>query len=120
MKKLLFLVSAFFLIILSTKISAQQSKQDFKLVNKIGFEINNLYIAPHDSDDWGEDVLGKDAMPNGDELEIQFHPKENICIWDIRIEDKDGKYIEWESIDLCKWSKITLQYENKKPTAVFE
>jgi hypothetical protein len=120
MKKLFLLVSVLTLVVLSTKISAQQSKQDFTLVNKIGFTINNLYITPHDSNEWGEDILGKDAMPSGDELDIQFHPKENVCIWDLRIEDKDGNYIEWENIDLCKWSKITLHYENKQATASFE
>jgi hypothetical protein len=119
MKKLFVVFSVLFLVILSARVSAQ-AKQDFTLVNKIGFTINNLYITTHDANEWGEDILGKDAMPNGDELDIQFHPKENVCLWDLRIEDKDGNYIEWENIDLCKWTKVTLHYEGKQATATFD
>ena len=33
--------------------------QDFTLVNKTGVEIHALHVAPHSSDEWGEDILGK-------------------------------------------------------------
>ena len=36
--------------------------QDFTLINKTGVEIHALHIAPHSSDEWGEDILGKDTL----------------------------------------------------------
>jgi hypothetical protein len=50
--------------------AARAGDQDFTLVNKTGVEIHSLHVAPHSSDEWGEDILGKDTLANGDSLEI--------------------------------------------------
>lgn len=118
MKKLVFLSIIF--LITAGIISAQNSKQDFKLVNSTGVEIHQVFITPHDANEWGEDILGRDILENGQECDIQFHPKEDACMWDLRITDKEGNAIEWENIDLCKWSKITLKYDGQAATAEFE
>ena len=51
---------------------ARAGDQDFKLVNKTGVEIHALHVAPHSSNEWGEDILGKDTLDNGESLEITF------------------------------------------------
>lgn len=117
MKRLLL---AGFVFICVGSMSAQNAKQDFTLVNSTSVEIHQVYISPHDSDDWGEDVLGRDVLESGQECDIQFHQKEDVCMWDLRISDKDGNAIEWENIDLCKWAKITLKYDGQTATAEFE
>jgi hypothetical protein len=38
---------------------AQDAKQDFTLVNKTGYALNEAYLAPADSNEWQEDFLGK-------------------------------------------------------------
>lgn len=52
-------------IALLTASVARAGDQDFTLVNKTGIEIHSLHVAPHSSDEWGEDILGKDTLPNG-------------------------------------------------------
>src|SRR6185436_11050352 len=44
--------------------------QDFTLVNDTGVVIDKLYVSPHDSDDWEEDILGKDTLASGESLDI--------------------------------------------------
>ena len=90
------------------------------VVNKTGIEIYALYVTPNNSDDWGDDILGADTLPNNNELDIVFNRKEKATYWDIRIEDADGNYIEWDKFNLRKISKITLYYKNRKPTAIIE
>lgn len=102
-----------------SEVSAQGA-QDFVLVNKTGIEIYALYVTPHDSDDWGDDILGADTLAANDDLEITFSRKEKAKLWDLRIEDSDGNYIEWDNINLLKVSEVTLYYRNKKPTATFK
>lgn len=102
---------------LATLARPQNERLDFKLVNKTGVEIHSVYIAPHDSDEWGDDVMGKDTLDNGDSVDIQFHPKTKAKIWDLRVEDKDGKYVEWESFDLTKIEVLTLKIVKGKPVA---
>lgn len=94
--------------------------QDFTLVNKTGVEIHALHVAPHESDDWEEDVLGRDTLPDGATLDIKFDRDEKAARWDLRIEDKDGNHIEWENLDLLKISKVTLHYKDGKGTAEVE
>ena len=100
--------------------ASQSAAQDFMLVNKTGVEIHAVYIAPHDVDDWEEDILGRDTLPNGESVDIKFHRTETAENWDLRIEDSKGNAIEWENLNLLKISKATLFYENGKARAEVE
>lgn len=110
----------FYLPGVTTAEVSAQAAQDFMVVNKTGIEIYALYVTPNNSDDWGDDILGADTLPNNNELDIVFNRKEKATYWDIRIEDADGNYIEWDKFNLRKISKITLYYKNRKPTAIIE
>lgn len=110
----------FYLPGVTTAEVSAQAAQDFTVVNKTGIEIYALYVTPNNSDDWGDDILGADTLPNNNELDIVFARKEKATYWDIRIEDADGNYIEWDKFNLRKISKITLYYKNRKSTAIIE
>ncbi|HYE87401.1 MAG TPA: hypothetical protein VEA16_13660 [Vicinamibacterales bacterium] len=104
----------------STPIVAKQSKLDFTLLNRTGVVIHELYVSPDESDDWEEDVLGRDVLKHNESLDITFSRSEKSCDWDLKIKDEDGDEIEWDSLDLCAASHITLMYQNNKPTAVIK
>ncbi len=94
-----------------------EGKQDFTVHNKTGVIINKLFVAPSDTDDWQEDILGKDTLPNGESLEIVFSPKEKAAKWDLKIEDSEGNSIEWHDLNLMEISEVTLHYDGKNGTA---
>ncbi|MBD0371974.1 MAG: hypothetical protein ICV60_14125 [Pyrinomonadaceae bacterium] len=100
--------------------SQEGGKQDFTLVNQTGVEIDKLYISPHDSNDWQEDILGQDTLPSGQSVDIKFHRNEKAAMWDLRIEDKQGNAIEWENLNLLEINKVTLFYKDGKGTAQTE
>jgi hypothetical protein len=104
----------------SSTAPSEEGKQDFTLVNSTGVEINSLYISPHDTNDWEEDILGRDTLPSGETVNIKFHRSEKAAMWDLRVEDKQGNSIEWENLNLLEISKVTLHYENGKATAETE
>jgi hypothetical protein len=91
--------------------------QDFTLVNATGVEIDKVFISPHDVDDWEEDILGQDTLPDGENVDIKFNRTETAPLWDLRIEDQKGNSIEWENLDLLKIAKLTLTYKDGKATA---
>eukprot|EP00456_Euglypha_rotunda_P091761 TRINITY_DN96568_c0_g1_i1.p1 TRINITY_DN96568_c0_g1~~TRINITY_DN96568_c0_g1_i1.p1 ORF type:complete len:127 (+),score=21.97 TRINITY_DN96568_c0_g1_i1:75-455(+) len=95
-------------------------EQDFSLVNKTGFTIDSLHISPHSSDEWGEDILGKDTLGDGETLNITFHRKEKAAMWDLRVEDSDGKSFTWEKLNLLEISEVTLFYRKGVATATFK
>ncbi|MEW6654061.1 MAG: hypothetical protein AB1394_11420 [Bacteroidota bacterium] len=117
MKKLYFVFAIIFTFTVSL---SAQGKQDVTVVNKTGVIINELHISPNDVDEWGEDILGQDVLDLDQECDIQFHPKEDVCLWDLKITDSDGNAIEWEKIDLCKALKIVLHWDGTKAWADIE
>jgi hypothetical protein len=100
--------------------ASQQGKQDFTLVNATGVEIHALYVSPHNSDDWEEDILGRDTLPDSERVDITFKRDEKAALWDLRVEDKQGNSIEWENLNLLEISKVTLNYKDGKATAQTE
>lgn len=91
--------------------------QDFTLVNDTGFDIHSVYVAPHSSDDWEEDVLGRDTLDDGESVDITFSRKEKTKMWDLRVEDEDGASYEWENLNLLEISNVTLHYKKGKAWA---
>jgi hypothetical protein len=97
--------------------AAPLGDQDFTLINKTGVEIHALHVAPHSSDEWGEDILGKDTLANGESLEITFGKHDRAHHWDLRIEDEKGNSVTWENLDLMKIEEVTLHLKDGKAWA---
>jgi hypothetical protein len=93
---------------------ADDAKQDFRLVNKTGYELKALYVSPSKSDDWEDDVLGQDTLADGEAVNVHFSPKTHTCKWDLKVtySDDDSSAV-WHNIDLCTVEKITIKYNRK-------
>jgi hypothetical protein len=100
--------------------TAFAGEQDFTLVNKTGIEIHKVFISPHNSDEWGEDILGKDTLSDGDSVDITFGKREKAAHWDLRVEDGKGHSVTWESLNLLEISKVTIHLNDGKATADIE
>jgi len=93
---------------------------DFWVVNRTGFTIDEIQVTPHNSKDWGDDVLGKDTLDDGHKVEIVFNRKEKAKVWDLRVEDEDGDEYIWYDLNLLEISEVTLYYKKGKATATFK
>src|ERR1051325_6931512 len=93
---------------------ARSGKQDFICHNQTGVEIHWLYVSPHSSDDWEEDVLGRDTLPNGDSVKITFDDRDKHVHWDLKVTDKDGNALEWYDLNLIEIEEVTLHWDAAK------
>ena len=100
--------------------AAFAGEQDFTLVNKTGVEIHKVFISPHSSDEWGEDILGKDTLDDGESVDITFPKRARAAHWDLKIVDEKGNSITWESLNLLEIAKVTLHYKGGKAWAEVE
>lgn len=103
--------------------SADDAKQDFKLVNKTGYEIKEVYVSPSKSSDWQEDILGDGVLDDKSAREIKFHRSAKSCHWDLKVVyTVDSSSAVWNDIDLCTVEKITIHYDKDadKTTANFD
>lgn len=117
MKNLL-IASAIFVSVFTATPSQAQSRQDFLLINRTGYDISEVYISPAKADDWEEDILGSDdALDNGEQREIKFHRAGKTCMWDLKVVyEEDDSSAVWHDINLCEVSKITVRYNRKTDT----
>ena len=95
-------------------------EQDFWVVNRTGFTIDEIQVTPHNSKDWGDDILGRDSLADGEKVEIVFRRKEKAKLWDLRVEDDDGEEYIWYDLNLLEISEVTLFYKKGKATATFK
>ena len=88
--------------------AAQAADQDFTLVNSTGYQIDEVYLSEVSSKAWGQDVMGKDALPNGNSVEMQFSAPSASCKWDMRVKYHDGDEAVWQNLNLCDITRVTL------------
>jgi len=93
-----------------------QARQDFSLANRTGYTINELYIGPVTSKTWGPDVLGAGVLTDGREVDIQFQGQSSECFWDLKVVYDDGDTTEWENVNLCRISRVTLFWDRAAGT----
>lgn len=89
---------------------AAQAQQNFALVNRTGYQINELYVSPSTSQQWGRDILGDGVMPDGQRRNITFPQATRSCNFDLRIVYSDGERAERSNVDLCQVSVVTVTY----------
>ena len=114
-----FLIAAAMLVSAFTTTSTQaESRQDFLLINRTGYDISEVYISPAKADDWEEDILGSDdSLDDGEQREIKFHRVGKTCLWDLKVVyDEDDSTAVWHDSNLCEVSKITIKYNRKTDT----
>ena len=114
MRMVLFAALAAATVAFAAPAVAQEAKQDFRLVNRTGYEIKEVFVSPSKSSDWQEDVLGKDVLEDGKAVNIHFSRTARTCKWDLKViyTDDDSKAV-WSDIDLCTVEKITIRYDRK-------
>ena len=98
---------------LSPVAASAQGKQDFVLLNNTGYTISEVYVSASRTDDWEEDVLGRDVLANGERVEISFPRGESACKHDLKVVYDDGEEAEWSGFDLCETSVIGLRYDRR-------
>lgn len=93
---------------------AQAENLDFTLVNRTGYVINEIYVSAAGRKSWEEDVMGRDALGEGESVRINFDRGEQDCLWDLKVVYEDEEEAEWGRLDLCELSKLTLHYDRNK------
>ena len=88
---------------------------DFKLRNKTGYQIDEVYVSPHSSKRWGRDIMGSGSLSDGEAVNITFPHGGSACEFDIKVKyHDDDSTAEWSDINLCRYETISLFWDDKK------
>lgn len=111
------LFAACAMLVLAFGTAQAQSRQDFELVNKTGYEISKVFVSAAKSNDWEEDVLGDQTLEDDETLTVRFNNVGKTCKWDLKVVyEEDDSEAYWREIDLCATSKVTIRYNKKTDT----
>ena len=110
-KMKIFVFAACAVVALLCTMPAKAGDQDFTLVNKTGYVIAQVYASPVKSDTWGGDIMGSDILANGASVSITFAHEASACHWDLKVVYTDKETAVWQSVNLCKVSKITFHWD---------
>lgn len=72
------------------QVSVAQDLRNFWFLNNTGRTIERIYVSPHESNNWGQDVLGSANLPNGVGTIIRFNPRDrSSCYFDFQLIFRD-------------------------------
>ncbi len=114
MRRTALAASLFATLLLAPPASAGQ--QDFRLVNKTGYQIDEVYVSRATSRNWGRDVMGRDTLSNNERVRITFSAPDNVCRWDLKVKYNDGDQATWTNLNLCNISTVTLYWDRRNQT----
>jgi hypothetical protein len=98
-------------------VGAFASDADFRLKNKTGYQIDEVYVSKHSSDDWGKDIMGSDSLGDGESVKITFPHTSSACKFDIKVKYHDNDTAEWDNVDLCQYETISVYWDAKNQTS---
>ena len=99
--------------LIATSAPAFAGDQDFKLVNKTGYAINEVYVGPVSSSSWGNDIMGTGTLNADASVNITFTAPGSVCRWDLKVIYDDKSSAEWSNLNLCSISSVTLYWDSK-------
>jgi hypothetical protein len=93
------LPAALLLLGLAAPALAQSSDPTFRINNRSGVTINEVYVSSAARSDWGRDHLGQNVMHHGQSLVIRLPQGE--CVNDIRLVFANGRSLERRGVNTC-------------------
>ncbi len=112
MKKLHALAVLLFAMVMAFAVSgtALAGSQDFTLVNGTGQTIREIYLSPTSSSEWiYQDELGRKVLRPGQEIFLDFDPRDNVQYWDVKVVYEKGGEDYWICLDLFRIYSLTIR-----------
>ena len=91
------------------RVSADE--RNFTLINASAITITDVYVSASDLADWGDDILGRDVLYSGEEVDIlfsRFDGEAGICHYDIRVLGQNGEEGYLYGVNLCETTSVTF------------
>lgn len=109
MKKFLIASSLFIVFFLFTESSTQSQALYFFVTNNTGVTLNNIYVTPAETGNWGNDILPNDLFENSSSVRVDIPETYGAtCMFDMKITDLAGNSIIFSGMDACRLHTLIL------------
>ncbi|MDI1282301.1 hypothetical protein [Brevundimonas sp.] len=76
-----------------------------RVTNATGVTMTHFWASSAGEEDWQEDILGADVLPNGAAVRINIDDGSGACVYDFRARFADGDVLERYRINVCRVSE---------------
>lgn len=109
MKRILIAASLLSVFFLFAPSSSNSQALYFFVTNNTGLTLNNIYVTPNETTNWGNDILPNDLFENGTSVRVDIPADYGAtCKFDMKITDLTGAYITFTGMDACKLHTLIL------------
>lgn len=79
-----------------------------RIVNESSFVIMSLSASNVGTDDWEEDILGRDILPPKGSIVIDFDDGTGFCRVDLHVVFENGDAVTRRNVNVCEISSYTF------------
>jgi hypothetical protein len=97
------------LFVVSALTTASAANRHVDIINATGKTLSEFYASNSGTDDWEEDILGKDTLDDGEVFEINIDDGTGSCKFDFKAVFDDGTSHVRRGVDVCSISKFTYR-----------
>ena len=88
-------------------------EKKINIFNGAEVDIYTLYLSPTNANNWEENLLKQETLPNGDKVDLEISRTEKAEAWDVKVTNKAGETMTWIGVPLNKAGQITLLPDGK-------
>jgi hypothetical protein len=92
---------------IATAVPALAYDRRVTIINNTGYTIVNFFGSNTGTNSWQEDILGRDVLPSGSAVEINFNDNTGYCMFDFLAIFDDGEQLIRERVNICEISTFT-------------
>lgn len=93
-------------MVLGAAAPALAQDPSFRLNNRSGTTINEVYTSSSARQDWGRDLLGANVLQSGQTLTIRV--PNGQCLNDIRVVYANGRSQDWRQQNTCQLTDFNI------------
>ncbi len=85
----------------STKTVTAQEDRRVRIINRASSSIYHFYASNVDTDDWEEDILGRETIPPGRSRIVNIDDGTGHCYYDLKAILSDGRVATKRRFNVC-------------------
>ncbi len=96
------LIGAFIFAASAPVADADRLDRQVRIINETSFDMVRFYGSNVGTDDWEEDILGRDILRSGKSVMINFDDGSGYCMFDFKAVFDDGDEVIAERKNVCE------------------
>lgn len=96
------LMGAFILIASAPVADADRQNRRVRIINETSYDMVRFYGSNVGTDDWEEDILGRDILRAGQSVTINFDDGSGYCMFDFKAVFDDGDEVIARRKNVCE------------------